>query len=75
MREIEEELCRMAQVAFSWKQPEGLWTCFLDEPETGIDTSGSAGIAAALALGARHDLLPPQYATAAEQSLVDWRRI
>jgi Glycosyl Hydrolase Family 88 len=29
----------------------GLWHCFVDAPETGLEASGSAGIAAALALG------------------------
>jgi rhamnogalacturonyl hydrolase YesR len=63
------EITRVAEAAVSWRQPDGLWSCFLDEPETGIDTSGSAGIAAALALGANRGLLPPAYITAAEKSL------
>lgn len=40
------------------QQPNGLWYCFTDQPETGFETSGSAGIAAALAYGHRHGLLP-----------------
>lgn len=39
------------------QQPNGLWYCFIDQPETGLETSGSAGIAAALAYGHRHGLL------------------
>ncbi|MDL1916726.1 hypothetical protein FBR00_12310, partial [Anaerolineae bacterium CFX4] len=35
-----------------------LWPTFLGEPNTPVDTSGSAGIAAALALAARHGWLP-----------------
>jgi unsaturated rhamnogalacturonyl hydrolase len=31
--------------------PDGLWSCFVDSPESGPEASGSAGIAAALALG------------------------
>jgi rhamnogalacturonyl hydrolase YesR len=69
VNEIEDELLRVAQAALSWRQPDGLWSCFLDEPETGIDTSGSAGIAAALALGARHGLLPQHCLVAAKESL------
>ncbi|MDF2962635.1 MAG: hypothetical protein K0S39_4370 [Paenibacillus sp.] len=69
MRDIEAEIRRAAQAALSWRQPEGLWACFLDEPETGIDTSGSAGIAAALALGAKHGVLQQSYLAVAEKSL------
>jgi len=35
-----------------------LWACYLGEPETGSECAGSAGIAAALALGARNGWLP-----------------
>ncbi|MEK3911779.1 glycoside hydrolase family 88 protein [Paenibacillus sp. FSL H7-0331] len=69
VNEIEEELRRVAQAALSWRQPEGLWTCFLDEPQTGIETSGSAGIAAAIALCAKHGLLQESYAVVAAESL------
>ncbi|MDF2724853.1 MAG: hypothetical protein K0Q59_4528 [Paenibacillus sp.] len=67
--EMEQELARIAEIALSWRQQEGLWSNFLDEPDTGIDTSGSAGIAAALALGARHGLLPSSYVAEAKVSL------
>ncbi len=67
--EIEQELVRAAEVALSWRQPAGLWSNFLDEAETGIDTSGSSGIAAALALGVRHGVLPERYLAAAEECL------
>ncbi|MCX7603558.1 MAG: glycoside hydrolase family 88 protein [Bryobacteraceae bacterium] len=42
-----------AGLALRWQSPQGLWHCFLDDPATGVETSGSAGIAAALACGAR----------------------
>ncbi|CAG7649401.1 hypothetical protein PAESOLCIP111_05859 [Paenibacillus solanacearum] len=70
MAEIEAELRRVAGAALSWKRrEEALWACFLDEPDTGIDTSGSAGIAAALALGAKHGALPGACFAEAEASL------
>ncbi|CAG7644826.1 glycoside hydrolase family 88 protein [Paenibacillus allorhizosphaerae] len=69
MAEIEAELGRVARAALAWRRPEGLWACFLDEPDTGIDTSGSAGIAAALALGAKHGVLPQACFSEAEASL------
>ncbi len=43
--------------ALKYQQHNGLWYAFLKEALTGIDTSGSAGIAAAIALGEKHGLL------------------
>jgi rhamnogalacturonyl hydrolase YesR len=61
----------VADVALGWRLPgaDGLWTCFLDQPDTGVETSGSAGIAASLALGARHGLLPERYLDIASECL------
>lgn len=43
--------------ALKYQQVNGLWYVFLREALTGTDTSGSAGIAAAMALGEKHGLL------------------
>lgn len=56
--DLRQECRRMAELALRLQRPDGLWGCFLDDPATGPDTSGSAGIAAALALAANHGLLP-----------------
>ncbi|RKN70605.1 glycoside hydrolase family 88 protein [Paenibacillus ginsengarvi] len=69
MEELTAEFRRIADIVVSLREPEGLWSCFLGEPETGIETSGSAGIAAALALGARHGLLPPASLDAAREAM------
>lgn len=69
MRELSDEFKRISAVVLSKRETEGLWSCFLGESETGIETSGSAGIAAALALGARHDLLPQASFDAAKNAL------
>ncbi|MDF2721554.1 MAG: glucuronyl hydrolase [Paenibacillus sp.] len=53
------EFVRVAEIALSHQRGDGLWSCFVDEPDVLPDTSGSAGIAAALALGANAGLLPP----------------
>ncbi len=63
------EIERAADIVMSRQRPDGLWTCFIDEPSTGVDTSGSAGIAAALAIGAANGLLPPRAAEAASRTL------
>ncbi|WP_309120293.1 glycoside hydrolase family 88 protein [Paenibacillus sp.] len=67
--ELERELARVAEVALSWRQRSGLWSNFLDDPAVAVDASGSAGIAAALALGARHGVLEERYLRVAEESL------
>ncbi|EON78379.1 hypothetical protein ADIS_1242 [Lunatimonas lonarensis] len=44
--------------ALHYQQKNGLWYCYLAQPETGYDTSGSLGIAAAIALGQKNGILP-----------------
>ena len=75
MEEIREAIRHVVDNALTYRLPQGLWSCFLDEPETGIETSGSAGIAAAIALGAGHGLLPESMLEIAEQcfeELANW---
>jgi unsaturated rhamnogalacturonyl hydrolase len=67
---LKDEFVRAAEAALRYRREQsGLWGCFIDQPEIGIDTSGSAGIAAALALGYKHGLLPGQAMTAARDAL------
>jgi len=40
-----------------WQNPDGLWCSFIDRPETGIDTSSSAGIATAITWGIQLGLI------------------
>ncbi|MDF2921239.1 MAG: hypothetical protein K0R57_153 [Paenibacillaceae bacterium] len=66
---LREEMSRIAAVAIGWQREDGLWPCFLDEPGVAPDTSGSAGIAAAIALAHRHGLpLPPDARASAERA-------
>jgi unsaturated rhamnogalacturonyl hydrolase len=58
-----------ANMVISYQQTNGLWYCFLHEPETEIETSGSSGIAAALAYGYSKKLLPLSCKIAAEKCL------
>jgi rhamnogalacturonyl hydrolase YesR len=51
--EFEVEVRTTAKFVRSLQRADGLWSCFLDAAATAPDTSGSAGIAAALARGAR----------------------
>nr|BAF98623.1 hypothetical protein [Streptomyces argenteolus] len=45
------EAREVAAMLLDLQTPDGLWFCFVNEPSSGVETSGSAGIAAALALG------------------------
>ncbi|MBD2843949.1 glycoside hydrolase family 88 protein [Paenibacillus sp. IB182496] len=67
--EVEAELRRAAAAALSWRGADRLWSCYLDDPASGTETSGSAGIAAALALGARSGALPEAMAERACETL------
>jgi hypothetical protein len=49
---LRSDVGRLAGWLAGLQRPDGLWSCFVDEPETGAETSGSAGIAAALASAA-----------------------
>ncbi|MBC8009928.1 MAG: hypothetical protein H7067_07515 [Burkholderiales bacterium] len=49
---------RLASWPLALQGPDGLWSVYVEEPDTGADTSGSAGIAAGQALGHRLGLLP-----------------
>ncbi len=77
MTRLRDEARRIADEAGRRRQPDGLWSCFLDRPETGIDSSGSAGIAAALAQGANVGLLGTEardWAVVADRSLDGYLR-
>ncbi len=54
--EVETTTVDVAKLAMRHQRPDGLWSCFVDE-ELPPDTSASAGIAAALAIGYRVGLL------------------
>ncbi|MFD2615440.1 glycoside hydrolase family 88 protein [Paenibacillus gansuensis] len=62
---LKSELARAAGVIMTYQSPAGLWPVYVDEPETGIETSGSAAIAAALAIGVQLGVLDDQAGLAA----------
>ena len=66
--DLEEALQQGAEIALRLQRPDGLWSCFAEESATGFDTSGSAGIAAALALGAKLKVLGPEAMSAARKA-------
>jgi unsaturated rhamnogalacturonyl hydrolase len=56
-----EEWQRLTRIVLQYRRANGLWGCFMDVAESPVDTSGSAGIAAALARGVNDGILPESY--------------
>ena len=48
--DLRDQLLRTLDFAIARRGEDGLWAAFAGEPDTGPDTSGSAGIAAAIAI-------------------------
>lgn len=48
---------KAVEKVIAYQQPNGLWYCFFHRPETSVETSGTAGIAAALTYGYQNNLL------------------
>jgi unsaturated rhamnogalacturonyl hydrolase len=54
---LKEELVRIAEVIIGHQSEQGLWFVYVDDPQTGVETSGSAAIAASLAIGVQLGIL------------------
>ena len=64
--EVREAWVTAARTVQAWQSKDRLWYGYLDRPETAVDTSASAGIAAARAWGAHLKLLPARSRREAE---------
>ena len=62
------QFVELARWTRSFQRPDGLWSVFLHEPELAPDTAGCAGIAAALAIGARRGWLEREDLEAAQRA-------
>lgn len=67
--ELEAELRRIAAWVLPLQRADGLWSCFIEDQATPPDTSGSAGIAAALAIGVRLGAIPVSALVAARRAI------
>ena len=65
---IKAEFVRAAAYVLQFQQTDGMWYCFMHEPETGIETSGTAGIAAALKYAYQLGVLDVKASTAATKA-------
>ncbi len=68
-REAAEELARACEWVLSLQREDGLWNVYAHLPETGVETSGTAGIAGALILAHRLGCAGPQALKAARRAV------
>jgi hypothetical protein len=66
--DLYDEFRRAALAALSFQRDDGLWGNFIDDPTSLPDTSGSAGIATALAVGANQGWLGEEARSAARRT-------
>ena len=66
--DLKSEFERIAKKVLTFQRRDGLWGCFLHDSDSKPDTSGSAGIAAAIAAGCATGLLPHFFSTKAERT-------
>ncbi len=64
----------VAKMVLSMQRNDGLWGCFMDRQESKPDTSGSAGIAAALMTGINNGFLPAKYAENAKRCFEELKK-
>ncbi len=58
---IIEKFQEGTKIALSMQRENGLWGCFMHDKKSLPDTSGSAGISAAILIGIKNEFLPPNY--------------
>lgn len=59
--QMKREFARSVKWSMQFRNPDGLWFCYLDKSQTLVDTSASSGIAASIAHGSAHGLLETDY--------------
>jgi rhamnogalacturonyl hydrolase YesR len=69
INDLRDEAQRVAAFVLARRNERGIWGGFVGENEVTPDTAGSSGITAALAFGARHNLLDNEALTATRNAL------
>jgi unsaturated rhamnogalacturonyl hydrolase len=64
-----EEFNRAWNITWSYRNDEGLWDCYVDEPCTEVEISTTTGIAAASAIGINLGFLPNSYKSELRKTL------
>ncbi|WP_373495841.1 glycoside hydrolase family 88 protein [Aquiflexum sp.] len=65
LEEIRKDFVKQAGFVLGLQNEKGLFYSYIDIPETGVDTSATAGIAASFAWGFRMGILAEEFASAA----------
>lgn len=65
-QEVIDKFKHGVDLAISMQRNDGLWSCFMHK-DVLADTSGSAGISAAIMIGIHHGILPASYARFAKK--------
>ncbi len=58
---LKKQLTVLAEFAAKYQLENGLWACYVDEPEVLPDNSGSVGVAAAMGMAVKEGFLPEEY--------------
>lgn len=66
MAALRAEIADVLRLALSYLPPSRVWSVFFDRPDTGAETSGTAAVAAALALAAEHGIIDSSCRSEAE---------
>lgn len=64
---IRRELREVLVWLLHHQRPDGLWNCYVDAPETGVETSGSAGVATALVIASELGVIGAEAIAAARR--------
>src|SRR5690606_12903668 len=67
MAALRAEIADVLRLALSYLPPSRVWSVFFDRPDTGAETSGTAAVAAALALAAEHGIVDDSFRGEAER--------
>ena len=70
-QDLVEEFQRAATVLMAYQNPAGFWRVFLDDEACAPESSGTAGMGAALMIGSRHGWVGASARQAAEKAL-EW---
>ncbi len=68
-----DEVRRLPGLLLPRRDSSGLWACYAGEPATGLESSGSAGIAAAFVLAANAGWIDASFRNAARRTLAGLR--
>jgi rhamnogalacturonyl hydrolase YesR len=61
IKALMDSFTKLSRMVLGHQNEKGMWMAYTDRKETGVDTSATAGIAAAFAWGVKYELLEQNY--------------